>query len=412
VAFCKTRFIAMRTLEKLTFSAFGMHTADQIAVTAVPLLAAVVFNAPLEIIGLLVACQALAHLLGSIPFGVLVDRVQAKWAIAGAALISAAGFAAAAAGSHWLSLPIFGVGVTFAGFGIVLFVLAGLSVIPKIANTSTIATANAKVEMARAIPALAAPLLVGLLVDRGLGGGVFILAAVAAMLALSIAVGFPGFEKGAPERAGAIKAIFDGGGFVIRQPLLRAIAACAVFWNLAFAALLAILAPLLLDFYGADPSSFGIALSVFGSAVIAGTWVAGRISHAIAPAVILILGPGSSFAASLLFLVTPADGPVVVIYAIFFGLGFGPSMWLVAQNSIRQLVTPAHMLGCVNAVIQTAIYGMRPIGALAGGFIAGALSPQAAAGFVVVAFGLSLASALFSPLRSIQSFALLQPTAR
>ncbi len=126
------------------------------------------------------------------------------------------------------------------------------------------------------------------------------------------------------------------------------------------------------------------------------------------PSVILILGPGSSFAASLLFLVIPADGPVVAIYAVFFGLGFGPSMWLVAQNSIRQLVTPPHMLGCVNAVIQTAIYGMRPIGALAGGFIAGALSPDVAVGFVVAAFGLSMASALFSPLRSVRSFALLR----
>lgn len=83
----------MRAIDKLTFSAFGMHAADQIALTAVPLLAAVVFAASPEVIGILVACQALAYLLGSVPFGLIVDRAQAKGIAIAAAGISALGFA-------------------------------------------------------------------------------------------------------------------------------------------------------------------------------------------------------------------------------------------------------------------------------------------------------------------------------
>ncbi|MGF1609934.1 MAG: MFS transporter [Kiloniellales bacterium] len=398
----------MRAIERLTLSAYGMHAADQIAIAAVPLLAAVLFGVSPEIIGILVACQALAHLLGSIPFGLIVDRAQARWAAVAAASISALGFAGAAIGVYALSLVFFAASVTVAGFGIVLFVLVGLSMIPMVVEIKDIATANSRVEMARAIPSLAAPLLVGLLVEYGFGNGLFILAAVVAATSLAIAFRFPSLEVSHPKKANVLKTILDGSRFVVRQRLLRPIAACAVFWNLAFAALLAILAPLLLDYYHADPKAFGIALSAFGGAVIAGTWVAGRFNRSIAPYVILLLGPGSSFAAVLLLLAIPADGSMLGLYVIFFFVGFGPSMWLVAQNSIRQLVTPQHMLGCVNAVIQTAIYGVRPLGALAGGFVTGVLSPTMGVVFVIAAFGCSFAAALFSPLRSVQSFAALR----
>ncbi len=79
-------------------------------------------------------------------------------------------------------------------------------------------------------------------------------------------------------------------------------------------------------------------------------------------------------------------------------------MWLVSQNAVRQLVSPPLILGRVNAVIQTAIYGVRPIGALIGGLVAGQAGPMAGLGLVVGAFGLSFAVSLFSDLRSIGSY--------
>ena len=88
----------------------------------------------------------------------------------------------------------------------------------------------------------------------------------------------------------------------------------------------------------------------------------------------------------------------------FFLLGFGPSMWLTTQNSVRQLVTPAAMLGRVNAVIQTAIYGVRPLGALLGGAVAGAGSPRTALALVTLAYGGSFAAALFSRLRTVRRY--------
>ena len=79
-------------------------------------------------------------------------------------------------------------------------------------------------------------------------------------------------------------------------------------------------------------------------------------------------------------------------------------MWLIAQNSVRQLVTPPALLGRVNAVIQTAIYGVRPLGALIGGAVAGVAGPEAGLGFVALVFAASFAVALFSGLRRVVSY--------
>ena len=48
----------MKTVRQLTRAAYGVHLADQIALVSVPLIAALVFDVPTEIIGFLIACQS------------------------------------------------------------------------------------------------------------------------------------------------------------------------------------------------------------------------------------------------------------------------------------------------------------------------------------------------------------------
>lgn len=62
------------------------------------------------------------------------------------------------------------------------------------------------------------------------------------------------------------------------------------------------------------------------------------------------------------------------------------------------------MLGRVNAVVQTAIYGARPLGALVGGFVAEEYGPQWGIVLVAVLFFLSFCAAAFSSLRQIQNY--------
>ncbi len=394
----------MRAIRNLAFAAYGMHLADQIALVAVPLVAALVFGAPAQAIGLLVACQSMAHLLGSLPFGLIIDRAQARTVAIASTLISLAGFGGAALSILGGSLVGFGAFVVVGGFGIVVFVLVSLSILPRLAQPSDLARANARLDLARALCSFAVPLAIGLIITTRTANWVFAVAAAGGLLALVSAIGLPRFPVSPPQPAGIVSLIREGGRFVLRHQLLLPIALCAVLWNLAFAALLAIMVPLAVDIYLAEPGVFGIALSAFGLAATLGAFTVGRLSAVLPTSFFLLFGPGSSVVAILLLFAVAPGGSVLPVYAAFFILGFGPSMWLTTQNSVRQLVTPAAMLGRVNAVIQTAIYGIRPVGALLGGFLAGTASPYAVLVFVAAAYAGSFAVPLFSRLRTVRRF--------
>lgn len=223
-------------------------------------------------------------------------------------------------------------------------------------------------------------------------------------LALTAVAGLPHYPAGRPSAQSPLRRIRDGGTFVLANELLLAIAACALFWNFAFSGLLVTMVPLVTDAYRMDPGVFSLAMAAFGLAAFTGSSLAARLAGRVPPNLILLFGPCSSVPAVLLLLTVSPGGSPLPIYAGFFLLGFGPSMWLIAQNSVRQIVSPPDMLGRVNAVIQTTIYGARPLGALCGGFLVTVTSPETAVVFISATFGLSFAAAALSRLRTIRSY--------
>lgn len=395
----------MTTVKQLTRAAYGIHVADQIALVSVPLVAGLIFDTPAEIIGLLVACQSMAHLLGSIPFGILVDTYQQRTLAIGATLLSLVGFSGAAAAVVFGSLLWFALCVVLSGFGIVLFMLTTLSIIPKAVAPKDLGTANAGIELPRALASFAVPLAIGVAVSYASAGWLFPLAAASAAIACIFAMRLPSFEitPNIPSE-GVFRRIIEGGKYVMDHSLLRAILLCAIFWNFAFSALLVTMVPLIRDVYVIGAGTFGIALAAFGAGAILGSWISRTYGARIPPNFILLFGPGVSvLAATILFLLN-AQEPLPLICVAFFLIGFGPSMWLISQNSVRQTVSPNHMLGRVNAVIQTAIYGVRPLSALIAGAFVGATSPHAGLVLVFVAFALSFLAAAFSGLRHVKSY--------
>jgi len=400
----------MSVIHRLAGAAYGTHLGDQIALVSVPLVAALVFNASAELIGILVACQSMAHLLGSIPFGMLVDRRQLRSLAVASPLISLCGFIAAGFGVWTGTVLWFGAGITLAGFGTVLFALTALSILPKAAPPSGLARANAAIETPRALSSFAVPLAIGLLLAWISPPLIYAAAACAALAALAFTTSLPTFETSQTQPVSRITQILEGGRYVVAHKLLLAISFCAIFWNLAFAALLVVMVPAIRDIYHFDPGAFGVALSAFGLAAFTGSWLSGRIADKLAPRFVLLFGPGSSAIAAASILLIGPGSPALKLYACFFFLGFGPAMWLIAQNSVRQLVTPPALLGRVNAVIQTAIYGVRPLGALIGGAVTGAAGAEVGIMFVVLAFFASFAVSLFSGLRSVASYESLKVT--
>ncbi|MEM8971224.1 MAG: MFS transporter [Pseudomonadota bacterium] len=398
----------MRTIRYLSGAAYGMHFADQITLVSVPLIAALAFGASPSVIGILVACQSAAHLLGSVPFGLLVDRRQLRTLALVSGAMALCGCFIASLSVSATAILSFGIGVTLAGFGAVLFGLTSLSILPKAVPPEGLARANAAIEIPRALWSFLVPLAIGLFMERVALWSVFAFAVVGAAFALALMMRLPRFEVVLATREPALASVREGGWYVLGHNLLLPISLCSVFWNFAFAALLVALVPVIQEVYFFESGSFGISLAAFGLAAVLGSWTMGRVGNAVAPSMILIGGPASSVVAAVALLLIGPESDPLLLYAAFFLLGFGPSMWLVVQNSIRQLVAPPAMLGRVNAVIQTAIYGIRPLGALAGGFAAGTWGPEAALVLVMVAYGASLAASFLGGLRRVSSFEMLR----
>ena len=90
-----------------------------------------------------------------------------------------------------------------------------------------------------------------------------------------------------------------------------------------------------------------------------------------------------------------APGPVVVA-ALLAVQGFSVTMWNVVTVSLRQRVVPADLLGRVNSVYRMLGWGLMPLGALAGGFVAHAAGLRAP--YVVAGVLCALASLAALPL--------------
>lgn len=75
----------------------------------------------------------------------------------------------------------------------------------------------------------------------------------------------------------------------------------------------------------------------------------------------------------------------------------------MAQTSLRQSVTPAGLLGRVGAVMQVAVFGVRPLGALAGAALAAWTGPMAALWLAAAGFVLSLLAVAASPLAPLRA---------
>jgi predicted MFS family arabinose efflux permease len=395
----------MKPFTALLGAAAGTHAADQLALATLPLTASLVLGVGPDILGLLVAAQSAAWLLVTLPAGAWVDRMSRRTLlIVGLGLGLAASVVAVVAAALGIA-SLLGVAAFVGASGTVVYMLTSISLLPSLVSSGDLPRSNARLELARAIVSLAAPVTAGLLAQHLSPTWGYGLAALGAALALACILALP--KAPAPqagaERPSLLSAIQAGARFVVRHDLLRGISLCAIFWNFAFFALLAVWAPLALGPLGLDPARMGLAQSAYGAGLILGALVAPVSSRRLPPLATLIFGPAVSVIAAAMFLIAPSGNGFAFAAVGHFLVGFGPMLWLICQTTVRQLVTPAPLMGRVNATVQTAIYGVRPLGALAGGIVAAQAGLQAALVLIAVAFVLSTLVIVLSPLARLRA---------
>jgi predicted MFS family arabinose efflux permease len=361
--------------------------ADQIMVAAVPLAGGAVFGLGPREIGWMVAAQGSAWLLASLPFGVMVDRLAPLAALRRALLLMAVGVAVAVAGLQAANAALFAFGAFLASAAVVMGFLAEGAALQRLVPAQGLARANARMQIVQSSAMLLGPLLMGWLIARGHALPGLALGGCLLLGALVLVSGFAPQAPPEPRERRPLAEIREGLRFVAGQPLLRGIVACSLFWNMAAFALAAFFVPYAIRVLGMTTDQIGLSQALQGIGSLAAALCVGWVLSRASPRAVLFFGPASStFAASLLF-AAPALGGVPAAMALFLLLGFGPILWFVCQNTIRQLVTPHGMLGRAGAVIQLAIYGVRSFGALLGGQVAESF------GFTA---GIALATALFA----------------
>ena len=299
-------------------------------------------------------------------------------------------------------MPALGLAVLLGAGGTVAFVLSGFAAVPLLAEPAALPRANARLELARAVATLSAPVLAGVLAKAGQAPLGFALAALCALLAAVLASRLPAMPQSAAERPPLGQAIRDGASFVWRQPYLRAIALCAIVWNISFFVLMAVFVPYALTHLGLDAAGTGLTLSAYGAGLLLGALAAPRLAGLLKTGTLLAIGPGLSVLAGFALLAGPTPYGALP-FAAFFLIGFGPMIWQIGQTSLRQIVTPPDLLGRVGATLQVAVFGVRPLGALLGGWIGAGWGVETAMLLVPAGFALSLLAILASPLRRLGS---------
>lgn len=388
---------------RLALSTFALHGADQAALAALPLLATLSLGGGPGMTGALVAAQGAAWLLVSLPAGAWLDRAGRVRALRAALWAAALGFLLAwALRHHPATLAL----AAFLGSGaVVVGILAVAALLPGYVAAARRPRANAAIEVARGIATLVAAPLAGLCAQAGWPGLALPLAAAFAVAGALTLRGLPA-EPAAPRPARPpplAHAILEGARFTWREAHLRGLAFCAMAWNFAFFALLAVLVPLALGPLGLTPAETGLALGFYGAGLMMGAVAAPLVLRVLAPGHVLALGPGLTLLAVVILWagLLPAFPRLALAQWL---VGFGPMLWQVTQTTLRQAVTPAALLGRVGAVMQVAVFGVRPLGALAGGALAAWDGAEAGLLLTLAGFALSVLLVMRAPLRGLRAF--------
>lgn len=386
-----------------TVSAAG----SAVSIVALPLTAILLLGAgPLEM-GVLVALEQVPVPLFGLFAGVWLDRVRRRPVLV-ATQTGRALLLLSIPVTAWLDVltleqlyvVAFATGTLKVGFD-----LAVTSALPSLLPRSELVPANTRLSFSNHLAGFA---------GRGAGGAlVQVLSAPLAIaidatsyLASALCMARIGASEAHVTRSAArvdvAGEIAEGFRAVLRQPLIAAMIATSAVGALAGAVLQAVLVLFLTHDLGLSPTWLG--------AVLAVTPCASFVGAALAPSAARRLGPGPALvAAGATYtigtaLLALADGGVLrVASALAAGqalLGIGLTVFSVNQISLRQALTPDHLLGRVNATRRVLVFGVIPLGALAGGALGESLGLRTTIWIAFAVSALALVVSLLSPLRS------------
>ncbi|MBC3763236.1 MFS transporter [Quadrisphaera oryzae] len=354
--------------------------ATQVGDLVVPLLAVTVLAAtPLQM-GVLSAAQSAAFLLLGLPAGAWVDRWSKRRVLLLGNLVRAVALAVLPL-AWWagvLSLPLV-VAVAFVvGVATLFFDVAYQSYLPSLVRADRLGEGNSLLQVSASVAQVGGPAVGGWLA-RLLGAPLAVAVSAVAFAASSGLLSRISHVEPPPDRSArrSLRAeVAEGLSFVVHQPLLRRIVATTSLSNLGGSASSALLVLYAVRQLGLSEGQVGTALGIGAAGALLGALTVQRVVRAVGEGrtIALSLLPGIA-AGALLPLAAPLvsrgslddDGAVALLAVSGAVIGVSVVLYNVAQVTYRQRITPAPLLGRMNASVRFLVWGTMPIGALLGG---------------------------------------------
>jgi MFS family permease len=361
-----------RSFWKLFTASAAATVADGISKVSLPLLAVSLTSNPVLISGL-TAFAFLPWLLFGLPGGALVDRLDRRQAmstvnIMRAVLLGVIILLLVAGVEHILALYA----AAFAlGLCQVVYDSAARAILPQVVDRRNLDKANSWLTVEETV----GQSFVGPPVGAALFGwfralpfiGSLIGFALAAVLVLAVPGRFRAARTGT-EPTTLREDIGEGLRWLWRHPMLRGLTILSglIAGLLSMATSLNVLYAL--NTLHLRPSMYGILFIALGIGGLAGSAAVGPLTSRLGrPRMIVIAAAVAPVTCVLL-------GTVTNLWAAgvwFFGMAAGVTMWNVLTMSLRQAMIPAELLGRVLSANRVVLWGGIPLGALAGGALAG-----------------------------------------
>lgn len=348
---------------------------QQVAVLALPLIAAVTLNATPAQMGLLVAIETAPLLLFSLIAGVWIDQRPRRPVLVWTDLLRALALLLVplAALTGVLRLELLYLVAFVVGTLSVYFNVAYQSLLPDLVPRAALADANGKLETSRAGAEVLGPGLGGALIGLvGAVAGVWV--NIATFLASALFLGglrVP--EYLAPPQAPVPLGtqLREGLSYVWSHRLIRPLVLCASTLNFAQGLLDALLVLYLSRDLGLTPIQIGLVYMGGNVGFVLGALLSGRLSAWLGLGRAALLAALLAGLGCLLVPVSSALGtlaiPGLMLARLLFGVGV--VVFSVQHVTLRQAITPRELQGRMHASVRFFAGGVVPLGALLGGLI-------------------------------------------
>ena len=359
-----------RDFTKLWTASVTSNLADGLGRTAVPLIATTLTSDPVLIAGI-GALAFVPWLLFGVLSGVIVDRVDRRWAMAianGLRVLAALAIAVLITTESLTIWWLYGAVLVF-GLAETVYDNATIAVMPSVVPTGGLERANSRMQAAdNVVQNFVATPIAGVLFAVAIAIPVWSTAAgylIAGALALFLPLSAARAAKTSSVPQSARADVREAVRFLLGHRFLRGLVLTTALVGFALTLAQATMILFLLETLEVPAVAIGFATAGVGVGAVIGSLVASALVVRFGRGVVMLAGTLLCGVTIVLTGLSPNVWVAVGVYALS---AFGVAVWNVSYGAMRQELIPNALLGRAIGIIRTITWGLFPIAAIVGGF--------------------------------------------